>query len=50
MEVDESKKCSTVKGRFGPVRFDFNPVVTFLSALVIWGSVIWCIVRPEEAK
>ena len=48
--MDASKKCVSVKGRLGPIRFDFNPVVTVLSGLIIWGSVIWCIIKPDAAK
>ena len=29
-------------------RLDFNPVVTFISALIIWGLVIWCVIEPDD--
>ena len=29
------------------LRIDLNPVVTIISAGLIWGLVIWCIVDPE---
>eukprot|EP00794_Sanderia_malayensis_P003750 gene3750-4272_t len=41
-------KCFTVKGKFLFMNFYFNPVVTAFSAVLIWGFVIWCMVRPKE--
>ncbi len=31
-------------------RLDINPVVTFVSAAIIWGLVIWCIVEPDHVS
>ena len=42
-------KCCTVKGKLGFIRFNFNPVVTLLSAIVIWSMVVWCIVYPDSS-
>lgn len=42
-------KCCTVKGKLGIFRFNFNPVVTVLSAIIIWSMVVWCIVYPEAS-
>ena len=50
MEVEEGKTGWRIKGRIGPIRYDLNPVVTVLSALIIWGFVIWCIIEPQPAK
>ena len=49
-ENDQRPKSISLKARWGPLRMDINPVVTFLSAVIIWGFVIWCIVKPNAAK
>ena len=41
-------KCLTIKGKFVFIEFYFNPVVTVVSAVLIWSFVIWCIVKPKE--
>ena len=41
MENESQKKCRTVKAKIGFLHLNFNPVVTFVSAAVIWGFVIW---------
>ena len=32
------------------MRIRFNPVVTALSALIIWGSAAWAIAEPKSAR
>ena len=55
MEIDEnaSQKCRwfRVSLKFGAIGLNlrFNPVVTFVSAAVIWFFVIWCSVKSEVA-
>ena len=42
-------RCHRFKiGRWKFFRLDFNPVVTFFSAAIIWGLVVWCMVEPEK--
>lgn len=43
------KKCYSFEAQIGPIRISLNPIVTLLSALLIWSFVIWCVVRPSEA-
>lgn len=61
MEVEEntSDRCRWIKvnwkwGQIGRVQLGiflrFNPVVTFLSAAIIWSMVIWCTVQAKFAK
>ena len=47
--LDNSDKCAKVKFMIGSIKFDFNPIVTVFSALVIWAFVIWCISKPESS-
>lgn len=42
-------KCFNVKFNIGIIRFDFNPVVSAFSAIIIWAFVIWCIAKPESS-
>ena len=44
-EGDE--RCRTFKLHIGPLRLNFNPVVTFFSAVLIWTFVGICIAFPE---
>ena len=39
----------TVKFNIGPIKFYFNPLVSLLSAAIIWAFVVWCIVLPEDS-
>ena len=41
--------CRSISVSCGRLKLRFNPVVTILSALIIWGFVIWCMVIPVEA-
>ena len=51
MEGDpRSERCHTFKVKFGPIRLNFNPVVTVVSAVVIWGFVAWCVGDPDGAN
>ena len=45
-----SERCHTFKMRLGPIRLNFNPVVTVLSGVIIWGFVIWCVVDTARAS
>lgn len=47
-EIRSDKKCRTLEGKIGPIRISINPVVTILSALIIWIFVIVCMVAPSE--
>ena len=40
----------TVSASLGRLKVRFNPVVTILSAVLIWGFVAWCMARPQNAK
>ena len=44
------KKCRSVGASCGRMRIRFNPVVTALSALIIWGSAAWAIAEPKSAR
>eukprot|EP00112_Aurelia_sp_Birch-Aquarium-sp1_P010001 Seg21581.1 transcript_id=Seg21581.1/GoldUCD/mRNA.D3Y31 product="Glycine betaine transporter" protein_id=Seg21581.1/GoldUCD/D3Y31 len=46
-EIYGLDKCVAVRFKLGFIRFDFNPIVTFFSALIVWAFVIWCIVEPK---
>ena len=48
-EIYGVEKCFNVKFSLGCIRFDFNPVVSALSAMIIWAFVIWCIVEPKSS-
>lgn len=64
MEAEENlqehlKKCRWLKihwlwSKIGKVKLGiflrFNPLVSFLSAAIIWGFVIWCVVKSEAAS
>lgn len=43
-------RCHTFKVKLGPIRLNFNPVVTILSAVIIWGFVAWCVSDPDGAS
>ena len=47
---DERAKCRTFKVKLGFLSLDFNPVVTIISALIIWAFVIWCVLDTERAS
>ena len=49
-ESDPSEKCRTFKTRIGKIRINFNPLVTGVSAILIWSFVVWCIVDPERTS
>ena len=42
-------KCHSLETKIGPVRISLNPVVTILSALIIWIFVIVCMAIPGDA-
>ena len=43
-------RCRTFKRNIGPIRINFNPVVSIVSAIIIWGLMIWSIVDTERAS
>ena len=45
--IDNSDRCAKVKFMIGSIQFDFNPIVTLFSALIIWAFVVWCISKPQ---
>ncbi|KAK3754420.1 hypothetical protein QZH41_000781 [Actinostola sp. cb2023] len=48
---EHRKKCRTLTFKiFRRLRVDINPVVTFVSAILIWGFVIYCLTWPDQAK
>lgn len=49
-QEETTKKCRTFKARIGKIRFYFNPVVTLVSALLIWSIVAWCILDPHRTS
>ncbi|KAK3754434.1 hypothetical protein QZH41_009219, partial [Actinostola sp. cb2023] len=49
-EEDYRRKCRTIKFKIGRLRIEINPVVTFVSAILIWGFVIYCLTWTEQAK
>ncbi len=46
---NEIEKCRWLRFGCGRLRVEINPVVTLASAVIIWGLVIWCMVKPEQA-
>ena len=49
-EQEAIAKCRVVNIGIWKFRVKLNPVVTLLSALLIWALVIWCMVQPSEAN
>lgn len=47
---ETQKKCRTFERSLGPFKIKLNPVVSVLSAMIIWGVVVWSIVQPGPAK
>ena len=45
-----AQKCRTVQAGCGKMRLRLNPVVTLVSAVIIWGFAAWAIARPEQAN
>lgn len=43
------KWCKMGRSSVG-INIRLNPVVSFVSALIIWGFVAWCIIEPEAAN
>ena len=50
MAETSRKKCRTLKADFGPFHIHLNPVVTLISAIVIWGFAIWAIVDTDNVS
>ena len=49
-EQEAIAKCRVVNIGIWKLRVKLNPVVTLLSALLIWALIIWCMVQPSEAN
>ena len=52
-EYECHKKLRRFKLEFGydrRFRIDLNPIVTVVSAGLLWGVVIWCITQPDEVQ
>lgn len=45
-----SKKCRWLRFRISCCNVRLNPVVTLLSALIIWAFVVWCVAKPKAAN
>jgi len=43
------KWCKMGSSNLG-INIRLNPVVSFVSALIIWGFVVWCMIDPEVAN
>ena len=43
------KQCREVEARLGKLKIKLNPVVTLLSAVIIWSLAAWCIAKPTHA-
>ena len=43
------KWCKMGRSSLG-INIRLNPVVSFVSALIIWGFVVWCMTEPEVAN
>jgi len=43
------KWCKMGSSNLG-INIRLNPVVSFVSALIIWGFVAWCMIEPEAAN
>jgi magnesium-transporting ATPase (P-type) len=50
MERENRNRCHTFKVKLGPIQLNFNPVVTVVSAIIIWGAVAWCVGDPDGAN
>ena len=50
MEGEPEKSCRTLKAKFGPFHINLNPVVTLISASVIWGFAIWAMVDTDNVS
>lgn len=45
------RRCRTVKFKiFRRLRVELNPVVSLVSAIIIWGFVVYCLNWTEDAK
>lgn len=50
-EEETRGKCHHIKFKiFGRLRVELNPVVSLVSAAIIWGFVIYCLTKPEQAE
>lgn len=45
-----SSKCRSLEFKLGCLHARFNPVVTFASAIIVWGFVIFCLVWTDIAS
>lgn len=49
MEAEARARCHTFKAKLGPIRINLNPVVSIVSAVIIWSLVIWTVADTETA-
>ena len=45
-----AKKCREIEASLGRLKIKLNPVVTVLSAVIIWSLAAWCIAKPIPAS
>ena len=45
-----AKKCREIEASLGRLKIKLNPVVTVLSAVIIWSLAAWCIAKPTPAS
>ena len=46
----QGKRCRTFKAKLGCLSIDLNPVVSIISALIIWAFVVWCVIDTDRAS
>ena len=46
---DPARRCHTLKLNLGRIRLNFNPVVTFVGAILIWAFVAVCMGYPDTS-
>ena len=49
LETETRERCRTFKAKLGPIEINLNPVVSIVSAAIIWGLMVWSIVDTERA-
>ncbi|XP_046852044.1 glycine betaine transporter 1-like isoform X1 [Xenia sp. Carnegie-2017] len=49
MSLDGEKRCHTLKFEIGPIRLNFNPVVSAVATIIIWAFIAVCTKHPERS-
>ena len=49
MSLDGERRCHTLKFEIGPIRLNFNPVVSAVAAIFIWAFIAVCMVFPVKS-